>query len=573
MSFTSGWSFVALLAVLGCTQAAPSQRRGSEGEEGGEGAVASAADLAVVDLAGQRGLGTALPTATTCATCHANTASSDSLRDSAGRPVAPFDLWQSSMMANAARDPLFRAQLAAEVKRAPAAAAAIEATCLSCHAPLLTRARAAADAPTVRLRDLNDNDDDAIRGLDGVSCATCHRAAADGLGEEASFDGQYALGPDDVIFGPYQAPFTQPMLNHTGLTPTFGSHINSAAMCGSCHTLVTHALRPDGTNTGVAFDEQTPFLEYRASAYPAEGATCQSCHMPRTDVDGAAIDTVIAHRPDGRAFPPVGSRTPFGRHVLVGGNTLIPQLLRNESALGATAPAAAFDATIAAATLLLRSAATVAIGDAVDASGQVQIPIVIRSTTGHKLPSGYPARRLVVHVRVLGEDGVVLLESGRLDAAGRVIDGNGTPLPSEVPGGAITPHLDVISSAATALIYETVPADHAGLPTTSLLAAERTLKDNRLLPRGYLAASVDGQRVAPIGVVDDNFGGDGADTVTVSVSGRPVRVEVELLYQTLAPRWRQGIVDSDTPWGKALDGMLDRADTAAVTVASASRDL
>lgn len=101
------------------------------------------------------------------------------------------------------------------------------------------------------------------------------------------------------------------------------------------------------------------------------------------------------------------------------------------------------------------------------------------------------------------------------------------------------------------------------------------LKDNRLLPRGFLAASADGVRVAPVGVVDDNFGGGGAgtDAVTVVLPPGAAHIDVELLYQTLAPRWRAALVQSDTPWGQALEDMLGRADTTAVVVASASSDL
>lgn len=233
-------------------------------------------------------------------------------------------------------------------------------------------------------------------------------------------------------------------------------------MCGSCHTLVTHAMRPDGTPTGAAIDEQTPFLEYRASAFPAEGVTCQTCHMPRTDEDGLPIETEIAHRPDGGSFGPVAPRTPYGRHVMVGANTLIPQLLRDEATLGAVASPAAFDATIAAARSMLQQAARITVAAPTTVDDRRVVSVLVSSTTGHKFPSGYPSRRLVLHVRVLDAAGVVLLESGRLNTSGQVVSQAGSPLPFEAAQGPLSPHIDVVDSDQQALVYEQVPGDSTG---------------------------------------------------------------------------------------------------------------
>ncbi len=569
----------ALLVFAACSDAAPSVAAEVPGA-GGTGGSGEGADdphradlLEVTPLAGSAELPGPFSTSLACAKCHASSEPSAAMRDGAGRGIAPFDLWRSTMMANAARDPIFRAQLAAETQRAPEAAAAIEATCLSCHAPALSHERASRNAPPPRLADLSEGGDDAHRGLDGVTCIVCHRIAPEGLGTEESFDAGYSLGPDDVIYGPYATPFTGPMVNQAGFTPTHGSHIEDSALCGSCHTLVTHALRPDGTATGVAFDEQTPFLDYRASAFPAEGVNCQSCHVPRFDEDGAPISTRIARTPNGGDFPRTSERSPYGRHVFVGGNTLVPQLYRDEPVLGATAPAEAFDATRAAARMMLEDAATLAIGALEEGpSGTFTYPLTITSETGHKLPAGYPARRIVLHVRVLDAEGRVLLESGRLDENGRLVDGSGTPLATETDPARYEPHRDVIEGANAVLVYEQVPGDEAGLPTTSLLAAAHQLKDNRILPRGFDPRSPDGARVAPVGVDEDADFVGGSDTVRIVVRGtRPARIEATLLYQTLGPRWRDGLARSATPWAVALGEMLDRADTEAVVMTRAER--
>ena len=82
----------------------------------------------------------AFATAPLCADCHANVQSSDAMRDEASRPIGPYDLWRSSMMANAARDPLWRAVMSAEIAATPSRKAEIEAKCFSGHSPMAKRA-------------------------------------------------------------------------------------------------------------------------------------------------------------------------------------------------------------------------------------------------------------------------------------------------------------------------------------------------------------------------------------------------------------------------------------------------
>lgn len=529
----------------------------------------------VTQLAGTRALNGAFPTATQCALCHSNTANGTAMRDAAGRAIAPWDLWRATMMANAARDPIFRAQLQLETQRAPTAAAAIEATCLRCHAPMLTQQRHAAGQAAPRLAELSTNSDDAIAGLDSVNCTTCHRMASDRLGTEASFDGNFAFGPRGRMYGPYPAPFAGPMMQHLGVMPEPAAHYRQSDMCGSCHTLVTHALNPDGTPRGRTFDEQTPYLDYLASDYAKRGVTCQTCHMPATDEDGNAIATWIARRPDGGIFGPTSKRTPYGRHVFVGANTLVPAMLRDEAVLGAVAPAEAFSATIQAAQAMLAQAAAITIGNvSIDGTSRHQrVAVTVSSRTGHKLPAGYPARRMFLHVRFTDDKGNTIFESGRTNLHGDLIDHTGAVLASEAPNQPFAPHRDVIAASTDVQIWEQVPGDAQSQPTTSLLAAEQMLKDNRILPTGVVATSPAGQRIAPVGTHGDPNFVPGSDTVTFDLGEQtPARVEVNLMYQTLSPRWRQSLQRSATPWGKALMDMLVRNPAQPVAVARAIRE-
>jgi hypothetical protein len=188
---------------------------------------------------------------------------------------------------------------------------------------------------TPSLAMLDPEADEAPFAVDGVSCAVCHRIAPEGLGTAASFSGAFALGPEGELYGPHAAPFARPMEARTGLAPVAADHVTSSALCGSCHTLFTDAVAADGTPLGARFPEQTPYLEWRNSAFDDEqpdpgprAASCQACHAPAVDEDGAAIATAIAPRPGGGDFPPVDARSPYGRHVFVGGNTVVPALLR-----------------------------------------------------------------------------------------------------------------------------------------------------------------------------------------------------------------------------------------------------
>ena len=49
-----------------------------------------------------------------CGVCHSNSQQAKAMRDSEERPIAPFDLWRSSAMANSARDPYWLAVVSVE---------------------------------------------------------------------------------------------------------------------------------------------------------------------------------------------------------------------------------------------------------------------------------------------------------------------------------------------------------------------------------------------------------------------------------------------------------------------------
>ena len=68
--------------------------------------------------------------AAACAMCH------DGIVDAAGRSVSIFSAWSSTMMANAARDPFWKAKLESEQTRNPEHTSIVNETCTRCHAPM-----------------------------------------------------------------------------------------------------------------------------------------------------------------------------------------------------------------------------------------------------------------------------------------------------------------------------------------------------------------------------------------------------------------------------------------------------
>ena len=511
----------------------------------------------------------AFATAPLCANCHANVQGSAAMRDESSRPIGPFDLWRSSMMANAARDPLWRAMMSAEIAATPSRKAEIEAKCFSCHGPMAKRAGLKDGAlPTLEMV-YTDTDRSQIL-LDGVSCTVCHQSTEEHFGEESGYSGNFVVNDYREIYGPHANPFGMPMSRMSGYDPVYGDHVLESALCGTCHTLFTNTLDPDGTATGDRFAEQTPYLEWRNSVYNDEvtnlspdAASCQDCHQPKTSVDGVEIRTEIARMGGmhggmgGGMFP---ARSPYGRHVFVGANTFVPTLIRDNAAeLQPNASAAALNATIAAAREELQErTATMELVEASRVGDRVRLTLRLENLAGHKLPTGFPSRRAWVRLEVIDDTGEVPFASGVTDDKGRLLNLDGEVLASEAAGGPIQAHRNLISSDEEVLIFEDIMGDVNGNATFTLLRAAVHLKDNRLLPKGWNPNHPDAEHTGVYGAAsqDGNFV-DGADTVTYEVrapvENGPYRVRAAFLYQTLNPRFAAELFSFDTAEVETLE--------------------
>lgn len=509
-----------------------------------------------------------LPTATSslfsgsgnCARCHAASGASTALRDSQGNDISPVTDWRSTMMANAASDPFWQAQVESEVVDLPHLKTVIEDTCNRCHTPM-GRTQAIHDGATSYSLDQARA---SALALDGVSCTLCHQIQPDNLGTEQSFTGRYVINASRQIFGPYVNVLQMPMQQQVNYTPLFGNQIKASALCASCHTVFTPYVNDQGQVAGT-FPEQVSYLEWQNSVYAAQNQSCQDCHMPRVD---QAIKIATQ--------PPFLSNTqqPFWRHTLVGGNAFMLRMLRDHGAtLGVTATTEQFNQTIAHTQALLQLASVRLTPTAAIQGNQLTLRVELENLSGHKFPTGYPSRRAWLHVRVQDASGKKIFESGAVDANGRI------------PGltAGVEPHRDVITAENQAQIYESVMKDVNGAATETLLRGAGYLKDNRLPPRGFVttAARYTDMAIQGDAASDPNFNrvanseGTGRDTVTyqIDVAGQSGELIVltELLYQSARPSSIDSLLTHNTAAVTRFNGYYASADKAPERVQSVTQ--
>lgn len=518
-------------------------------------------------------------TSSKCALCHSNHSSATAMRDSQGKEIAPFNLWQGSMMANAGRDPFWWAQVASEVAlNDPDKQDEVEGMCIRCHAPLLSEAVRKMTSRDARMQDLISSNSPSLLGVDGVSCTGCHQIQADNLGQEESFSGGFVIGDERLIFGPHRNPATGPMRVHVDYTPTFSDHVTTSALCATCHTLL-HTVTPQAnetssdtsSNTSSVFPEQTPYLEWQNSIFSTEdeanvdtAKSCQDCHQPTFDDSDVEISTRIARSPPGGDFR-IDRRTPFGKHTFVGANSVIPLLIKQERAtLNPQASDEAFDMISRLAVEQVTKSVSLNIKDIEQQEGKLDFTIELRTFSGHKFPTGFPARRAWLWVEVLDMNDQIIFRSGAFNEEGRIIDQNGQLLDNEKVQGAVEPHHQIIQHPQQVQIYQAVMQDHTGKPTHALTRAKGWMKDNRLLPRGYRIDHPQAHYTLPVGIEDDeNFigGGDLVQyQITLPATSPARKVVARIVYQSLGAKFLRLLFQSDVPEVAAFRTMYERAE-------------
>ena len=497
-----------------------------------------------------------------CAFCH------NGIKDKNNADVSIVTDWSSSMMANASRDPFWRAKVRRETARHPELESVINDRCTRCHAPM---AHVEADKAGItqgvfeggilEAGHANHN-----AALDGVSCTLCHQIPdSPNLGTLAGMSGNFDVNNTKTIYGPFGGPgetaiFPNPMIMHTGYTPTYSAHVKESKLCASCHNLKTPYVDESGnilsSTPESEFPEQTPYMEWEHSSYVSQ-KSCQGCHMSRTD------GVIMTTRPPWYSV----KRDNFALHDLVGANKLMLDILsNNKTQLGVLSNN--FAETLSKTDAMLKSAAAVTVVEQPATPNALDFTLQIASSTGHKLPTSYPSRRAILHVTVTNSLNQVVFESGKVNADGSVVG-----VDADEQSGVFEPHYDLITSADQVQVYESIMGNNLGDVTYTLLRGKEYLKDNRILPLGFNKATAPSDvRVVGEALADSNFVG-GSDQISYRVSGLPAgnyTVKAELVYQTLSHAFAQDLfTDTVTPEVVDFKTMFDASTQKSTVIASA----
>lgn len=488
-----------------------------------------------------------------CQVCH--NSNGTSVLTYNGIDISPATNWRSTMMANASKDPLWRAVVAAEGIEFPLLVDQIETTCTKCHSPIGHTQAKYDGHEFFTVAELNNNP----LANDGVSCTVCHQIDPENLGTDSSYSGGYIIKPVDVIYGPYENPLTGPMVMQTGYTPVFSTHVNKSELCATCHTLFTPFFNSQNQVAGY-FPEQTPYIEWKNSIYQLSGIECQSCHMPRIE-EGIDISTT----------PPWHQvlRSPYWRHDFAGGNVYMCAMLKTYAVeLGLTSGAAELDSTIKKSKAMLQEK-TVALNlVSRQQNDTVYTEVTLTNLTGHKLPTGIPFRRMWIHLTAEKETGAIVFESGKWDSHGEIIGID----------SIYEPHHDIITDGNRVQIYEPVLMNTENELTYTLLRAAGFFKDNRLPPIGFKSSHISYDSVAVYGVNDPNFNrnstgqeGSGSDRITYIFTNNytgTLKIKAEVCYQTVKPEFIEHLTSLTDPDINAFKGMYDNMGNAPTILTS-----
>jgi len=499
-----------------------------------------------------------------CASCH-NDPSMEINTSIPGekRNVSIGTAWETSVMANATRDPYWHAVVASELDNFPSLENEINDKCTVCHAPT-AHDMAKKEGLDLRLFDkgsieqgdfqqgiysMTEEDDLFNHAMDGVTCTLCHQMEDVNFGNDESMTGGYTIlgSPtsdinDRPAYGQYTDPDVGYMRQQSGFLPLHGPHLSTSESCATCHNLNITPVDSSGEKIEGAehFAEQAIYTEWLKSDYAIGGpkeASCQACHMPK-------IEQAV---PIAQGAP--GERLNFAEHVFLGANTVMQDMFKNFSEELGIKLGLDFDGSIARNREFLKTSAVVSVGEGSFADDRLIFDVNVQNNTGHKLPGGYHSRRVYLHVQVLDANGELVFESGKINPDGSIVG-----VSEDVDPASWELHYDVIKSATQVQVYQTIVGNSDNERTHSLLDGSFYLKDNRLLPSGMNRFDIANDTSLPESfgtfgkaVEDPDFIG-GGDTVTYQVpvpAQASYTVSAELRYQPfsyghLQKLWTQG---------------------------------
>lgn len=186
-------------------------------------------------------------------------------RSCAGCHPDHYREWSGSMHAYASTDPVF---LAMNARGQRETGGALGDFCVRCHAPLAVALGATTDG--LNLPELGAD-------LQGIGCGFCHSVEA----VEGTHNNPLALASDGVMRGPIADPEAT-RAHRSAYSPLHDrDSLDSAALCGSCHDIVT----PAGVPLERTYQEWLGTLF--AHDDPFQRLTCGGCHMDGRDGEAA----------------------------------------------------------------------------------------------------------------------------------------------------------------------------------------------------------------------------------------------------------------------------------------------
>lgn len=495
-----------------------------------------------------------------CSACHSDETGTSMLIDSdepgETRNVSIGTAWETSVMAQATRDPYWHAVFASELDNFPELEDKINKECTICHAPTaydlaskqgtlddLRLFDSVDEATGEQLQGLYsmDSDDELFNhAMDGVTCSLCHQMEATNLGTEESFTGGYVVtgspsgdpetNNDRPAYGQYTDPEVGYMQAQSGFIPLYGAHLSTSESCATCHNLNIEPVTPTGEEIAGAehFAEQATYTEWQQSSFNSDGISCQNCHMPVLEQEVRIAQTALEERPN------------FAEHTFLGANTVMQDMFENFAEELGINPEIDFTEAKERNRDFLKTSAQITVVPGTSSSDSLNFDVFVDNQTGHKLPSGYHSRRVYLHVEVFNENGETVFESGEIRDDGSIVG-----VDEDVNPDTYEPHYDIITDSTQVQVYQSIVGDVNDDRTHSLLSGTQFLKDNRLLPNGYdkdaVANSTEfAESFGTFGnaVADANFIG-GQDTVSYALpfsdtlSGSVFTVRAELRYQAL----------------------------------------
>jgi hypothetical protein len=209
------------------------------------------------------------------------------------------------------------------------------------------------------------------------------------------------------------------------------------------------------------------------------------------------------------------------------------------------------------------------------------VDVQVTNKAGHSFPSGVSFRRAFLNFQMLDGNGAVVWASGNVASEdskvlsglkGVIVDGGGNPLATEIFTSSqqrFQPHYwarNPITRQDQVQIYEELVRNPEGYLTTSFLALDKKVKDNRLQPQGWTSDGPSADVTGPVGtcverreererdveeaerhrkVCDPNYeNGSGSSVVRYRVpltrdTALTQTIRATLYYQTVPPSYQR----------------------------------